>query len=209
MIYLESCIDTLKRDVKYDYVLTSPPDYAELGIDPKTNEWEDFLDSWIPLLNPTNNLVTICTTDRKGDGRIYTKHIKVINAFENYGWFLKKTNIWVKSFKVNMFRMNYMYILTFAKKPFKVKNPHMVDVIQDEKSTIIENYKFGMSPLVCRMMIENHTNENDVVYDPFMGSGTTAISALEIGRNYLGSEINEEYYNLCKKRIESDLTLIT
>ena len=44
---------------------------------------------------------------------------------------------------------------------------------------------------------------------PKSGSGTTAISALEIGRNYLGSEINEEYYNLCKKRIESDLTLIT
>tara|TARA_Y100001935_G_scaffold190646_1_gene158872 strand:- start:308 stop:481 length:174 start_codon:yes stop_codon:yes gene_type:complete len=56
-------------------------------------------------------------------------------------------------------------------------------------------------------MIENHTNENDVVYDPFMGSGTTAIAALEVGRNYLGSEINEEYYNLCKKRIQSDLTL--
>ena len=38
-------------------------------------------------------------------------------------------------------------------------------------------------------------------------SGTTAIAALEVGRNYLGSEINEEYYNICKKRIESDLTL--
>tara|TARA_R100001377_G_C3184331_1_gene107926 strand:- start:1310 stop:1486 length:177 start_codon:yes stop_codon:yes gene_type:complete len=55
-------------------------------------------------------------------------------------------------------------------------------------------------------MIENHTKENDVVYDPFIGSGTTAISALEINRNYLGSEIDEEHYNLCKKRIESDLT---
>ena len=60
-----------------------------------------------------------------------------------------------------------------------------------------------MSSLFCRMMIENHTNKNDVVYDPFMGSGTTAIAALEVGRNYLGSEINEEYYNLCKKRIQS------
>tara|TARA_B100000886_G_scaffold303493_1_gene234190 strand:+ start:56 stop:361 length:306 start_codon:yes stop_codon:yes gene_type:complete len=100
-----------------------------------------------------------------------------------------------------------MHILTFAKKPFKLKNPHMVDVILDEKSTIVDGFKYGMSPLVCRMMIENHTNENDVVYDPFMGSGTTAIAALEVDRNYLGSEINEEYYKLCKKRIESDLTL--
>ena len=207
MIHLESCIETLKRDVKYNYVLTSPPDYAELGIPAHTNEWEDFLHSWVSLLNPTNNLVTICTTDRKGDGRIYPKHIKVIDVFENNGWFLRKTNVWVKSYKVNMFRMNYMHILTFARKPFKVKNPHMVDVILDEKSTIVDGFKFGMSMLVVKMMIENYTNENDIVYDPFMGSGTTAIAALEVGRNYLGSEINEEYYNICKKRIESDLTL--
>ena len=207
MIHLESCIETLKRDVKYNYVLTSPPDYAELGIPAHTNEWEDFLHSWVSLLNPTNNLVTICTTDRKGDGRIYPKHIKVIDVFENNGWFLRKTNIWVKSYKVNMFRMNYMHILTFARKPFKVKNPHMVDVILDEKSTIVDGFKFGMSMLVVKMMIENYTNENDIVYDPFMGSGTTAIAALEVGRNYLGNEINEEYYNICKKRIESDLTL--
>ena len=121
---------------------------------------------------------------------------------EKNGWFLKKTNIWVKSFKVNMFRMNYMHILTFAKKPFKVKNPHMVDVILDEQSTTVDGFKYGMSPLVCRMMIENHTNENDVVYDPFMGSGTTAISALEVGRNYLGSEINEEYKQIAENRIK-------
>ena len=202
MIYLESCIETLKKNNDYNYVLTSPPDYAELSIDPKTNEWEDFLDSWISLLNPINNLVTVCTTDRKSDGKIYPKHIKVISVFEKNGWFLKKTNMWVKSFKVNMFRMNYMHILTFAKKPFKVKNPHMVDVILDEQSTIVDGFKYGMSPLVCRMMIENHTNKNDVVYDPFMGSGTTAISALEVGRNYLGSEINEEYKQIAENRIK-------
>ena len=207
MIHLESCLETLKRDIKYDYVLTSPPDYAELGIQPHTSEWEDFLDSWVSLLKPTKNLVTVCTTDRKGDGRIYPKHIKVINVFEKNNWFLRKTNIWVKSYKVNMFRMNYMHILTFAKKPFKLKNPHMVDVILDERSTIVDGFKYGMSPLVCRMMIENHTNENDIVYDPFMGSGTTAISALQIGRNYLGSEINEDYYKLSNNRINSDLTL--
>lgn len=208
MIHLESCLDTLKRDVKYNYVLTSPPDYAELGIPAHTNEWEDFLHSWVSLLNPTNNLVTICTTDRKGDGRIYPKHIKVINVFEKNDWFLRKTNIWVKSYKVNMFRMNYMHILTFAKKPFKLKNPHMVDVILDEKSTIVDGFKFGMSMLVVKMMIDNHTKENDIVYDPFMGSGTTAIAAKELNREYLGSEISQEYYDISKKRIETNLTLL-
>ena len=32
MIHLESCIETLKKDINYNYVLTSPPDYNELGI---------------------------------------------------------------------------------------------------------------------------------------------------------------------------------
>jgi len=202
MIYNDSCITTLNSDTKYDYVLTSPPDYNELGIDPKTDDWGNFLDSWVQLLKPTNNLVTICTSDRKSDGKIYPKHIKVIDVFEKNGWFLKKTNIWVKSYKVNMFRMNYMNILTFAKKPFKVKNPHMVDVILDEKSPNVNGFKFAMSLLVCRMMIENHTNKGQIVYDPFMGSGTTAVAALECERKYMGSEIDKEVFNLCNERLQ-------
>ena len=202
MIYNDSCITTLNSDVKYDYVLTSPPDYNELGIDPKTDDWGNFLDSWVQLLKPSNNLVTICTSDRKSDGKIYPKHIKVIDVFEKNGWFLKKTNIWVKSYKVNMFRMNYMNILTFAKKPFKVKNPHMVDVILDEKSPEVNGFKFGMSLLVCRMMIENHTNKGQIVYDPFMGSGTTAVAALECERKYMGSEIDKEVVDLCNERLQ-------
>ena len=202
MIYNDSCITTLNSDIKYDYVLTSPPDYNELGIDPKTDDWGNFLDSWVQLLKPSNNLVTICTSDRKSDGKIYPKHIKVIDVFEKNGWFLKKTNIWVKSYKVNMFRMNYMNILTFAKKPFKVKNPHMVDVILDEKSPEVNGFKFGMSLLVCKMMIENHTNKGQIVYDPFMGSGTTAVAALECERKYIGSEIDKEVVDLCNERLQ-------
>ena len=56
---------------------------------------------------------------------------------------------------------------------------------------------------LCRLV----TPKGGTVLDPFMGSGTTAIAALEVDRNYLGSEINEEYYNLCNNRINSDLTL--
>ena len=202
MIYNDSCITTLNSDVKYDYVLTSPPDYNELGIEPNTVDGENFLDSWVQLLKPTNNLVTICTSDRKSDGKIYPKHIKVIDVFEKNGWFLKKTNIWVKSYKVNMYRMNYMNILTFAKKPFKVKNPHMVDVILDEKSPAVNGFKFGMSLLVCKMMVENHTDKGQIVYDPFMGSGTTAVAALECDRKYMGSEIDKNAFNLCNERLQ-------
>lgn len=46
------------------------------------------------------------------------------------------------------------------------------------------------------------SNEGDLVYDPFMGSGTTALAAIELGRNWIGSEISSEYTELANKRIE-------
>ena len=47
------------------------------------------------------------------------------------------------------------------------------------------------------------SNENDLVYDPFMGSGTTAKMAIKNNRNYIGSEISEEYCEIAKKRIHT------
>ena len=47
------------------------------------------------------------------------------------------------------------------------------------------------------------SNENDLVYDPFMGSGTTAIAAIKTNRNYIGSEISKEYFNIINQRIET------
>ncbi len=45
------------------------------------------------------------------------------------------------------------------------------------------------------------SNEGDIVYDPFMGSGTTAIAAKKLGRNYIGSEISQEYCAIAVGRI--------
>lgn len=44
---------------------------------------------------------------------------------------------------------------------------------------------------------------NDIVLDPFMGSGTTAIAAIKNNRNFVGYEINEKYINLANNRIEN------
>ncbi len=45
------------------------------------------------------------------------------------------------------------------------------------------------------------SNKGDIVYDPFMGSGTTAIAAKKLNRNFLGSEISQEYCALAKSRL--------
>ena len=50
-------------------------------------------------------------------------------------------------------------------------------------------------PILCS------TNENDLIYDPFMGSGTTAKMSILNNRNWIGSEISNEYCKIIKKRI--------
>jgi DNA modification methylase len=49
--------------------------------------------------------------------------------------------------------------------------------------------------------IKLFTQEGDLVLDPFLGSGTTAVAAIELNRKYLGTEINENYVNLAQNRI--------
>jgi len=50
-------------------------------------------------------------------------------------------------------------------------------------------------------ILDNFTSEGDVIYDPFMGTGTTAIVSKKMKRRFLGSEICEEYFELIKKRL--------
>lgn len=51
--------------------------------------------------------------------------------------------------------------------------------------------------------IKLFTNKNDVVLDPFMGSGTTAVASIHLNRSFIGMEIQEEYYNLALERIHN------
>ncbi len=82
------------------------------------------------------------------------------------------------------------------------------------------NTEFGMRYNIWRMktemkplhpapfpeqLAEDHiiswSNAGDLVYDPFLGSGTTAVCAKRLGRNYTGSEISTEYFEISEKRI--------
>jgi len=50
-------------------------------------------------------------------------------------------------------------------------------------------------------LIQLYSFKGDVVLDPFMGSGQTALACLKTGRFYIGYEINEDYVRLAEKRI--------
>ena len=55
---------------------------------------------------------------------------------------------------------------------------------------------------LARDHIITWTNAGDIVYDPFVGSGTTLKTAKQLGRNFIGSEINSEYEDLIKRRLK-------
>ena len=66
-------------------------------------------------------------------------------------------------------------------------------------------YAFGHPATFPENLAHDHiiswSNEGDVVYDPFLGSGTTAKMAKMTKRKYMGSEINEDYFKIALKRL--------
>ena len=56
-----------------------------------------------------------------------------------------------------------------------------------------------------RRLIELYTFEGDLVLDPFMGVASTAVAAVETGRDYVGYEINPDYIELAERRLSDSL----
>ena len=123
---------------------------------------------------------------------------------EDLGYQVKSHKIWVKTTKIDLFRLTYGNVLTFGKGKTK-NNQHKefkTDVWTDGRGKY-KKYTLGMPVSIPTRCILNYTDVNDVVYDPFMGSGTTAVACLNTDRNYLGSEINKEYYDLSLDRLKN------
>jgi site-specific DNA-methyltransferase (adenine-specific) len=79
--------------------------------------------------------------------------------------------------------------------------------VKSKVSTLpIETSKYGHpteKPVkLISKYIQIGTNENDLILDPFLGSGTTAIACYDLKRRYIGIEKCESYYNIAKNRIE-------
>ena len=82
------------------------------------------------------------------------------------------------------------------------------DFIETSLTTGSEK-KFGKHPTqkptkVISHFIKHLSNENDVVLDPFMGSGTTGVCARDMNRKFIGIDLSEEYYELSKNRMLND-----
>jgi site-specific DNA-methyltransferase (adenine-specific) len=109
------------------------------------------------------------------------------------------------------------YILVFCKDTFKRENPAKREstISRDEFLEYNKSvWNFAAEPArkvghpapfpveLPRRLIQLYTFENEIVLDPFMGSGQTAIAALKSNRHYVGYEIDEKYVALAKERIK-------
>ena len=104
----------------------------------------------------------------------------------------------------------------------------MILILEDDKKSgrVIQNAKFNRGEMnnILRIsrgekIIDSHgaifpeklagelmkafSEENDLIYDPFIGSGTTGVVSLKLNRNYIGSEITEEYFKIANSRIQN------
>jgi site-specific DNA-methyltransferase (adenine-specific) len=55
---------------------------------------------------------------------------------------------------------------------------------------------------LCEYLIKTYTNDGDTVLDNCMGSGSTGVACINTNRNFVGIELNAEYFDIAKKRIE-------
>ena len=68
------------------------------------------------------------------------------------------------------------------------------------------NVRKGIHPTqkpveLIEYLIKTYTNENDIVLDPFMGSGTTGVACKNLNRNFIGIELDKNYFDIAKERI--------
>ena len=91
----------------------------------------------------------------------------------------------------------------FATKGFYVfPNDRPFDVIQSQRLDGSKLTHPNEKPVeLMRMLIEATTKPNDLILDPFMGSGTALVAAIKSGRRYMGVEISPEHYQTAQQRV--------
>ena len=201
-IFLEDCRKTLDRsDLEYDYVWTGLPDYAEIGLTPVKDDdkYIDFLTSILSNLKPRNGLVTLFATDRKFNSTIIPRHSMMASIMKGLGHKMRSHKIWVKTTKINLFRLTYAHIITYGNGKMQGEKAFKYDVFQDKP----EKDPDAQPSSLIEKCILNHTKPAECVYDPCIGLGNTAVAAFNTGRKFVGSEIDATKHAACVKRLRA------
>lgn len=113
-----------------------------------------------------------------------------------------------KSFRITKVGRNDLAHDHIAPKERKVNNIFYYNVgTSSSKDKIAFKHPAIFPERLAEDQIRTWTDEGDLVYDCFMGSGTTAKAAFQLGRNWLGSEISAEYVSIANERLAKYLNV--
>ena len=233
MLYNKDCLHTMKRipDGSIDLMLTDIPygtTQNEWDILPNLNEmWIE----WKRILKPNGVWIftaqqpiasDLIVSNRKdfryewiwektqGTGHLNANKMP-LKIHENILIFYRQLPTYnpqiIKSLKRVVKRnglkaktTNYGDFTEISKSEYDGYMP--TDIIQFDRDA--EQQHPTQKPVdLFRYLIKTYSNEGETVFDGYMGSGTTAIACLAEKRNYIGSELSNEYFELATKRIEN------
>ncbi|MBN2155138.1 MAG: site-specific DNA-methyltransferase [Candidatus Lokiarchaeota archaeon] len=185
-----------------------------------------FLETWRVLVPGGRIAINIANIGRKP---YIPLHTYVIHLMDEIGFLMRGEIIWDKSASAGIscawgsfgsasnpvLRDVHEYIMVFSKQTMKRAKNDKKDSIRNEdfvqwsKSIwsfpTVSAKKIGHpAPFPVELpkrLIEFYTYQEDVILDPFIGSGSTAIAALETNRRFIGYEINQKYVTLANERI--------
>jgi len=193
-----------------------------------------FAESYKKLVTGGRACINIANIGRKP---YIPLHAMVIEEMLDLGFLMRGEIIWDKSASAGgscawgswmsasnpVLRDYHEYILIFSKESFsKSKAQKKRDTIERDDFIhwtqsiwtfpAVNAKRIGHpAPFPVELphrLINLYSYEGDVVLDPFCGSGTTAIAAIQNKRNYIGYDINEDYIELAKRRIANQLELM-
>lgn len=224
-LYNEDCLDRLKQlpDESIDLVVTDCPYHivsggcttGAYGNNPvkKTNSVEyarkgkifqfndlEFSD-WLPDIYRVMKKQTHCYI------MINPRNLaKLQMSAEEVGFKFQQLIVWdkVSVNTPNRYYLNgYELILMLSKRPARNINNMGTKNILRLKPKIGNRLHPTEKPVeLMKILVANSSSIGEVVLDPFMGAGTTGIACRELGREFIGIEIDQKYFEIAKKRIK-------
>ena len=217
------CLEEMKKipDESIDMVLTDPP-YGINYLSPRTKNHEKIINDenldvgrlyslFLPEVKRVLKKGAVACFCSAGGGGIPSSALATLEVIKHLN--LIQTVIWSKGVTEASFmglgwryRPSYETIIIASKgKDYKwTQTSRKINNIFNCK-TIIPQKDDHPTPKPVKLMqffIENHSEVGDIVLDPFLGSGTTAIACEKLQRRWIGIEISKEYCELARKRIE-------
>lgn len=126
---------------------------------------------------------------------------------EKVGFAFQNLLIWDKgNVTPNRWYMGaYELILMLRKgKARKINNKGTSNILRVPNVTRNKAHPTEKPAALMKILIENSTNEGEIVLDPFMGVGGTGLACKELERDFIGIEIDEKYFKIAKDRIEGN-----